>query len=376
MLLRSPPCHIGGGQGIPMVQHAGTGSMHSPLPHARKATPPPPCLHPWGRSSAGRGVTICCRTWGWMQAHTLTHVLLGLGHSSKRVSSFCTWPWVLCFRTLSVIYFNSKSAAPIKHCQVLPEQPMVPFLALTTPSLMRQMRSPGPFPKYGSVSPASPSAPTVNPMLPPMPAPPVHPHVRRRAGSRAQYPPHQNSRQSSRKRRRENGARRGEQGRFCSPTALQHGGRHEQRPSCPLPALRHLLPVPAGTLRPGRTRGSAKSPWLNFWGWHPGSHPAAQRRLEGFAWFPHRAGNFARKSKFINSAFRHEQNESRRTRQSDKPGAEHRSLPSTLPHQEEWSFPSITQLARTILTPWKARIWRCLCQMCYLGTPFLQLVWQ
>ena len=47
----------------------------------------------------------------------------------------------------SVIHFNLKSAAPIKRCQVLPEQPVVPFLALTAPSLMRQMRSPGPFPK-------------------------------------------------------------------------------------------------------------------------------------------------------------------------------------------------------------------------------------
>lgn len=177
MLLRSPPCHIGGSQGIPTVQHAGTSSTHSPLSHARKATPPPPCLHPRGRSSAGRGATLCCRTWGWMQACTLTHVLLGLGHSSKRVPSFCTRPWVLCFCTLSVIYFNSKSAAPIKHCQVLPEQPMVPFLALTTPSLMRQMRSPGPFPKYGSVSPASLSAPAANPMLPPMPAPSLHTHA-------------------------------------------------------------------------------------------------------------------------------------------------------------------------------------------------------
>lgn len=63
----------------------------------------------------------------------------------------------------------------------------------------------------------------------------------------------------------------------------------------------------SGSLRPERTRGSAKSPQLKFQDWHPGSHPAAQRRLEGFTRFPHKAGSFARKSKFINSVFQHEQ---------------------------------------------------------------------
>lgn len=46
---------------------------------------------------------------------------------------------------------------------------------------------------------------------------------------------------------------------------------------------------------------------MKFQDWHPGSHPAAQRRLEGFTRFPHKAGSFARKSKFINSVFQHEQ---------------------------------------------------------------------
>lgn len=75
---------------------------------------------------------LCCRTWGWMQACTLTHALLGLRQRSKCVPSLHTQPRVLRFCTISVIYFNSKSAAPIKGCQVLPEQPVVPFLPLTT----------------------------------------------------------------------------------------------------------------------------------------------------------------------------------------------------------------------------------------------------
>lgn len=91
---------------------------------------------------------------------------------------------------------------------------------------------------------------------------PACPRVRRRAGSSAQYPPHQNSRQSSRKRHREDGVRKGE---WQTGSALHQlsrtAGGHEQRWSHPLPALTHLLLVPAvSSLRPWRTRGSAKSP--------------------------------------------------------------------------------------------------------------------
>jgi len=115
---------------------------------------------------------------------------------------------------------------------------------------------------------------------------------------------------------------------------------HKQQQSHTLLALMHPLPVPAGScLQPGQARGSAKSPQLTFRGWHPGSHPAAQRRLEGFTRFPHRAGSFARKSKFINSAFQHEQNESSRTQQSVRSGAECWALPSILPSRKDDPFP-------------------------------------
>lgn len=90
---------------------------------------------------------------------------------------------------------------------------------------------------------------------------------------------------------------------FCSPEWGEGAaGCH------PLPAITHLPPVAVGSfLRPEWTRGSAKSPQLKFQDWRPGSHPAVQRRLEGFTRFPHKAGSFARKSKFINSVFQHEQ---------------------------------------------------------------------
>lgn len=89
---------------------------------------------------------------------------------------------------------------------------------------------------------------------------------------------------------------------------LSRTGGKEHRGCHLLPALMHVPPVAVGSsLQPGWTRGSAKRPQLKFQDWHPGSHPAAQRRLEGFTRFPHKAGSFARKSKFINSVFQHEQ---------------------------------------------------------------------
>lgn len=109
-------------------------------------------------------------------------------------------------------------------------------------------------------------------------------------------PPRENSRHSSRRQHRRWSER------MRTGSALQSWGKEQWW--CHLSALMHLPPVP---VRPGWTRGSAKSPQLKFQSWHPGSHPAAQRRLEGFTRFPHKAGSFARKSKFINSVFQHEQ---------------------------------------------------------------------
>lgn len=135
---------------------------------------------------------------------------------------------------------------------------------------------------------------------------PAHPRVRRRAGNSAQYPPHQKSRQSSRKRHREDGARR-TGNCFCSPPALQHGAGHEQWWSLTAGVNASSASTSRQLPKARADKRVSQEPPAEVLGLHPGSHPAAQHRLEGFARFPHSAGSFARKSKFINSAFQHEQ---------------------------------------------------------------------
>lgn len=68
-------------------------------------------------------------------------------------------------------YCKLKLTAPIEYYQVLPEQPVVPFLALTTLSLMRQMHCRDFSPAQAASAPVSPSTPAANLMLPPAPAP-------------------------------------------------------------------------------------------------------------------------------------------------------------------------------------------------------------
>lgn len=78
---------------------------------------------------------------------------------------------------------------------------------------------------------------------------------------------------------------------------------------------------------------------MKFWGWHPGSHAAAQCRLEGFARFPHRAGSFARKSKFINSAFQHEQTKASEPNSQISQGLSTGPSPASSPSRKDGPFP-------------------------------------
>ena len=169
---------------------------------------------------------------------------------------------------------------------------------------------------------------------------------------------------------------RRERGTGSALHQLSSTAGQEQRRSHPRPVLTHLLPVPAGSsLRPGWTRGSAKSPRLKFWGWHPGSHPAAQRRLKGFVRFPHRAGSFARKSKFINSAFQHEQTKAAELDSQISQGLSAGPSPASSPTRKDGPFPPSPSWPRPSSLSRKPGSGGA-CQMCCLGTPLPQLVWQ
>lgn len=156
----------------------------------------------------------------------------------------------------------------------------------------------GPFPSSGSLSPVSPSTPVAKLALPPAQPPPCTP-----ASGLAALPGAPTEKRAQLQQKTQDGARGSEEG---TGSAFHNGGK--QCWCHLLPALMHVPPVAAcSSLQPGWTRGWAKSPQLKFQDWQPGSHAAAQRRLEGFTRFPHKAGSFARKSKFINSVFQHEQ---------------------------------------------------------------------
>lgn len=184
--LPSTPCCIRGSQGIPMVQHAGTSSTHSPLPHASKATPLCPCLRPHGQANVGRGLHSAAGHGDRYRHAPDTHAV-GTGQRSKCVPSLHTWLWVLRFCMISVICFNSQSAAPNERCQVLPEQPMVPFLALTTNSNSQVTDAlAGTFPQVRQRQPRVAERSRSQPGAPTRASPlPACPRVRHRAGSRA-----------------------------------------------------------------------------------------------------------------------------------------------------------------------------------------------
>lgn len=120
-----------------MVQCAGSSSTHSPLPHpAWQIHPLPAC------------VPLASARWAGGPCSAAEH-LDRRRHPDPRAAGtgaeikMCPLPPHVAVGAVfpfDFSYFNSKSAAPIKHYQVLPERPVAPFLALTTPSLMRQMR--------------------------------------------------------------------------------------------------------------------------------------------------------------------------------------------------------------------------------------------
>lgn len=161
------PCHNGERQGIPTVQCAGISSTHSPLPHlAWQIHPLPPACVP---TVSARWAGGARPTAGHLDRHSDPRAA-GTGAEIKRrplplhVAVGALFPY-------EFHYCKLKLTAPIEYYQVLPEQPVVPFLALTTLSLMRQMHCRDFSPAQAASPPVSPSTPAANLMLPPAPAP-------------------------------------------------------------------------------------------------------------------------------------------------------------------------------------------------------------